>query len=308
MLKTSINRLQDELISLSRKALKTVIIDPDVKILDISVDSMLSPSFDSAIEKLFLIVHVKVNNSSMIRGDENRYKGSYKERVEGILDFHAKNIIPNTEVFLDIDGPDGLSVQKLIHIDDLLKKGQLSETSPIIVTARTYAIPYILIRGRHFIAPSPSIAQYLTSIINGSTVKVKRILDMFGGTGLAAKVLCKLGAPDRIVVLEKNLDALQKMREHILDPRVEFIRGDALTYEFAESFDLILADPYYEDVLDFLKKRLVEIMARTKLLMLVPGNVENVRWNNEVEKMLIDAGLSVGKYAVYSQVILEVSH
>jgi 16S rRNA G966 N2-methylase RsmD len=299
--------LHKELEGLCREAFKTVIIDPRVKILEISVESVFSPRFDSRTEKLLLIVHVKTNDAAILRGDQNSFKGSYKERVEGILDFHAKRIIDSSEVYLDIDGPDELSVQRLIPVSEFLESGQLSDKSPIIETAHSFSIPYILIRGRHFIAPSPAIAQYLKNILANSTFKVKRVLDMFGGTGLAAKILCKLGEPDRIVVIERDFEALQKMNEHIRDPRVEIIQGDAFTYKIEESFDLVLADPYYEDVLAFLEQRLMHIFARTKLLMLVPGNVGNVRWNNEVEKMLAIARLIVRKYTAFGQVILEVS-
>jgi len=307
MPKATLLHLYEELKGLCREALATVIIDPRVKILDIFVDSVFSPRFDSGKEKLILIVHVRTNDSAMLRGDQYIYKGSYKERVEGILDFHAKKIVDSSEVYLDIDGPDGQSVQRMIPVGEFLESGRLSDTSPIIETARSYSIPYILIRGRHFIAPSPAIAQYLRNITTKSAFRAKSILDMFGGTGLAAKLLCKLGEPDRIVVLEKDPDVLQKMNEHICDPRIEIIQGDAFTYKIEESFDLVLADPYYEDVLAFLKERLVEILARTKFLILVPGNVGNVRWNNEVEKMLAIVGLSVRKYTAFGQAILEVS-
>jgi hypothetical protein len=300
-------QLQRELCDVCREALRGVIVDPAVRVLDISIESFFSLRFDLETEKLLIIVNVKTNDPSMLRGDTDRYKGSYKERVEGILEFYARRSFPDSEVYLEIDGPETSSVQRLIPVGDFLKSGRLAHSSPIVRVAQSFSMPYILVRGRHFIAPSPAIAQYLTKLANRPEIPAKTVLDLFGGTGIAAKILCKVGDPDRVVVVEKDPDAVRKMKEHILDPRVELTLADALTYPINESFDIAIADPYYEDVVKFLQRKLEAIFSHTKLLVLVPGNVGDTVWNAEVERILKSSGLRIGKFIAFGQVILEVS-
>jgi len=307
-LKVDHANLHRELSELCRRALETIIIDPGVQVVDVSVDSTASLRFDSSVEKLLITVRVQTNDSSMLRGDPDSYRGSYKERVEGILDFHAKKILTNSEVYLQIDGPAPPSVQRLIPVVEFLESARLSDTSPIVKTAQSYSIPYILIRGRHYIAPSPAMAQYLAEFLHRSGPRAKRVLDLFGGTGLAAKIMCSLGRPDRVVVVEKDADALRKMREHVLDRRVEMILGDAFAYQINEPFDVVIADPYYEDVIRLLNEKLNSILARTDVLVLVPGNVGDVIWNSEVERVLASSGVHIKKFAAYGQAIFEVTH
>jgi 16S rRNA G966 N2-methylase RsmD len=296
--------LESELIRICEVALKSIIIDPEVDIQDVSVRSVHSARFDSFRDKRIFIVDIKTNDSSMVRGDSNQYKGSYKERVEGALDSYAKSVDPEFEVHVEIEGPSTRSVERFVRVEDLIDSGRISEHSPIVQTARRFGIPGILIRGRHLIAPSPTIAAYLDSLSQKGAFR--NVLDLFGGTGLAARVLCERANPDRVTVVEQNRARLERMKEYIKDDRVEFINGDAFTYQIKAS-DLILADPYYEDALRFLDAQLDAIVNNAKLFVFVPGDVQDIRWNNEVEERLRKTGASVQKMEKFGQVLFEVA-
>jgi hypothetical protein len=292
-----------ELVRVCKNVLKSIVIAPGVEIVDISVTSFRSPRFDSFQAKTTFVVTIATNDASMVRGEPAFYKGSYKERIEAVLDFHAKAMLPDCDVHLEIDGPNQGSVERMIPIDLLTSSGRLSGASPIVETARRFSIPEILLRGRHFIAPSPTIALYLDSLLQKEPVRTA--LDLFGGTGLTAAVLCTDGNPDRVRVIEKERAHLEKMKEHLKDKRVEFVLGDSFSCELGR-YDLVVADPYYEDAMRFLDMRLDAILDSARVFLFVPGKLEDVGWNAEVESKLRSAGTTVRKWDSFGQVLFDV--
>jgi len=280
-----------------------VLIAPSVEILDISVNSFRSARFDSVQEKAIFVVTIRANDASMVRGDADSYKGSYKERIEAVLDFHAKAMFPDCEVHLEIDGPNTGSVERMIPVEQLTRVGRLSSASPIVETARRFSIPDVLIRGRHFIAPSPAIALYLDSLLQKEPIRTA--LDLFGGTGLTAAVLCAKGNPERVKVVEKERAHLEKMKEHLKDRRVEFFLGDSFSCKLGR-YDLVVADPYYEDAMRFLALRLDAVLESARVFLFVPGKVEDLRWNAEIERKLRSTGSTVHKWDAFGQVLFDV--
>ena len=297
--------LEAELAELCREALKLIVLDPNTRIVSVVARSFRSVRFDSPQERTIYVITVTTNDRTMVTGAVG-YKGSYKERLEGLLDYVAKRESPLAEVHIDIEGPESESTQKLLDVEELIAAGKVDCNSPVVMTARNFDIPNILVRGRHVIAPSPAIAKYLSVLLEEEGQQVGSVLDLFGGTGLAAKVVCKLGDPSRVVVVEKDPRNLRLMREHVHDQRVAFVLGDAFTYEVAEEFDLAIVDPYYEDVLEFIRLRLDSILERTRIVLLVPGNVEDIAWNADVEGTLRDKGVRIGRFEAFGQVVLDV--
>src|SRR5260370_26166306 len=116
------------------------------EILGIDVKAVTTKRFDSAKEQPCYIVRLQTENASLLRGDGNRFKGSYKERIEGILDFLIKRADPNAGVHLEIVGPNPTTVDTLVEIDHLLRSAQLPDDAPLAVAARTYGMPYVLFR------------------------------------------------------------------------------------------------------------------------------------------------------------------
>lgn len=298
-----INTVRNELIRVCKEMLESVVVAPDVQIRNVSVEYLRTARFDNVQEKPIFIVSVHTNDSTMVRGDPNLYKGSYKERIEGTLDFYAKELIPSCEVHLDIYGPNKRSVERLISVAELMQAGRLSAESPIIETAHCFSMPDILIRGRHIIAPSPTVANYLELLLKTETIS--SALDLFGGTGLTAKAICSVGNPERVTVVERDPAHMERMRRHLSDERVKFVLGDAFEYKFSE-YDLIVADPYYEDAIRFLDLRLGDIINSSRIFVFVPGKIEDLRWNNEVEQLLKRTGARVKRWQCFGQVLFDV--
>jgi SAM-dependent methyltransferase len=297
--------LDAELVQACKEVFQDIIIDPATRISRVDVKKISTDGFASNARTPRYIVRVRTNNASMLRGDVEVFKGSYKERVEGVLDFLAKRIDPKAEVHLEIIGPNPPTVESLVPIRTLIQSGRLRESSPIVATANTYHIPYALVRGRHLIAPNPAIAKVLSHLIVNGHQTIETVLDVFSGTGTAAKVVCHLGNPKKVVVVENDSLKVARMKKHIKDPRIQFLVADACELRLSEDFDLVTADPYYEDVPRFLKLQLSQIAKRAKIFLLVSGGVENVQWNRDIRRALRNIGLKTKEHVAFGQMILE---
>ena len=300
--------MKDQLASVCRQALPSILLDPSVRIFDIEVIPLTSSRFDSAEPKTNYLVSIKTNDASMVRGRARSLKGSYKERLEAILDNYAKHATIPATVFVEIRGPESNSVERLLLISELILAGNLSSFSPIVRAAERNDIKYIQIRGRHLIAPSPAIAEFLESYIQDHKRHVRSVLDLFAGTAVATKVICRVGEPQNVVVVDNDQAKIEHCRRHVSHSSVQFSITDAMTYPLTEPIDLVVADPYYEDVEEFLNRQLGSITRFAQTFLLVPGNIEDRVWNDRIVTLLERAGFIVTDHALYGQVILEATH
>lgn len=299
--------LKSELVQLCRKALTPITLDPGIRILNVEVESLISARFGFEKPERYYLVSIDTNDASMLRGKARSLKGSYKERLEGILDHYAKRLDPTTSVFVEVRGPESNSVERLIPLPEMMLTGKLSDASPIVRAAKANQIQYIQIRGRHLIAPSPAIAEFLETYGRNKAADIRSVVDLFAGTAVATKVLDRVAHPERVTVVENDPAKLENCRRHVRNPVVEFLLADAMSYSFENRVSLVVADPYYEDVEEFLKRQLKKMAARVDSLLLVPGNVEDRIWNDRMARMLRQAGYQVQEHALYGQVILEAS-
>ena len=288
-----------------RQALKEIILDPSVDISGVTVTKLSTDRFDSTKPKPCYIVTVRTNNATALRGGSDPFKGSYKERIEGILDFWIKRTDPGADAHLEILGPNSRSVDRLLPIESVIRSNRISRRSPILLTAEEYKIPYILTRGRHLIGPSPAVANVLATLIAQNGRTVERALDLYSGTGIAAKVVCRLAKPKQVIVVDSDPLKISRMKGHISDANVKFVVGDASRFPLRGRFDIVIADPYYENVLDFLGAQLDHITRCARTFLLVSGGVENLEWNRKILQTLTHHGLHTKPHIAFGQVILE---
>jgi hypothetical protein len=297
--------LKKELVRVCAESLTSILLDPSVKVLGIDVSEFTTARFGNEEPARYYIVSLDTNDASMLRGAARSLKGSYKERLEGVLDAHAKRCAPSNTVYVEIRGPESNSVERIIPIPEILRSGKVSKTAPIVRTAERYGISYIQVRGRHLIAPSPAIAQFLERYAVERAAEMKTIIDLFAGTAVASKVVCRVGKPEKVVVVENDRVKLENSRMHLSDDRVEFVLGDAMSYTFPQKVDLVVADPYYEDVEKFLHLRLKNMVRHVANLVIVPGDVQDRVWNARMSDLIGGAGYSITEHSLYGQVILE---
>jgi hypothetical protein len=297
--------LKDELKILCEEILRSIVLDPAVRVHQVSVSEFTSTRFDSSQPRAYLIVRIDTNDASILRGAARSLKGSYKERIEGLLDTHAKRSDPLSSVHVEIRGPESNSVERLVPLADMLRTGRLSRSSPIVQTAEKYKIGYIQIRGRHLIAPSPAIAQFLEERTSAGSNKWKTVVDLFAGTAVATKVLCRLRSIKAVFVVDNDPVKIHNCELHVDDKRASFLTEDAMSYRFPGDTDLVVADPYYEDVERFLHVQLPAMAAQVATILLVPGNVEDRVWNERMSALVSKAGYVIHEYSLYGQVLIE---
>jgi predicted RNA methylase len=286
--------------------LREIILDPGVRVFDIRVRTVVTTRFESAKEQVCYIVEAKTNDASLLRGDTALFKGSYKERVEAVLDVIVKRADPNAWAHLEILGPSPPSVERVIPITRLLKSGQLREDSPLVVTAKTYGLRYALIRGRHFVGPSPAIARTIEQLIGDEGCRPESVLDLFAGSGIASIVVCRYTSPKMVLAIERDRAKISRLQRYLAKSRARCLAADACKVALPKRlFDLVVADPYYEDALVFLQHHLRWIARYARRFLMVSGGIEHAQWNGAVERMIRSAGLKPRVRRVFGQVILD---
>jgi hypothetical protein len=253
------------------------------------------------------VVTINTNDATLIRGAVAGYKGSYKERLEAVLDRVVKDVDPNSTAYINIAGPETGTVDRLIPIRSFIQNRKLSSSAPIVRTAKQNGIEYIQIRGRHLIAPSPAIAEFLERYALRHSGNIRRVADLFAGTAIATKVLLRTAHPEKIVLVENDPMKITGIRQHINHKSVEILEADALEFSFVDTYDLAIADPYYEDVGSFIDRQIDNLRRSVRVLLLVPGNIEDRLWNAKVCSRLESFDYRVVSHELYGQVIFEAS-
>jgi len=298
--------LINELKTLCREALQQITLAPSIEIRDVEVDVIDSPRFGSEAPRRSYVVRICTNDAAMVRGAVAAFKGAYKERIEAILNHEVTQAEPEATAYVEIEGPEMGTVDRLIGVQSFIQNKKLSSSSPIVRTAARYNIGYIQIRGRHLIAPSPAIAEFLENYAARNVNSIRSAIDLFAGTGIASKVLLRIARPEHMVLIENDPQKIRAIRRHIKENQVEIRETDALGFSFNQHYDLAIADPYYEDVHSFLTAQLENLRSFVNVFLLVPGNIEDRLWNDSVLSRLEEANYNVIPHQLYGQVIFEV--
>jgi ribosomal RNA adenine dimethylase len=296
--------ISERLLETCRQILEEITLAPSIEIGDIDLEVLRSPRFDSEKPTTSYVITVNTNDATMVRGAVASYKGSYKERIEAVLDHVVREVDPNGHAYVNISGPESETVDRLLSIRSLVDAKKLLPTAPIVRTAKENGIDYVQVRGRHLIAPSPAIADFIEQYVFRHPDETRTVADLFAGTAVATRVLLRRANPQKIVVIDNDPQKIRRIRKQLQDSRVTILQGDALRWSIGK-FDLAIADPYYEDVFEFVDKQIENIRRKVRVLILVPGNVEDRTWNASVQERLESSHFTVFSHEMYGQVILE---
>jgi tRNA G37 N-methylase Trm5 len=182
----------------------------------------------------------------------------------------------------------------------------LHNDSPLVVTARKYGLRYALIKGRHFVGPSPAIAKVVEQLVDSRGYKPESVLDLFAGSGIASVVVSRYTTPKTMLVIEKDPAKIWRLKRHLVKSGARYVAGDSRSVALPKrAFDLVIADPYYEDALLFLRYQLGWIARYARRFLMVSGGIEHAKWNRAVDRALRSAGLRPKVHQAFGQVILE---
>lgn len=274
---------------------------PDVHVSRISVETMSSARFISSTPAPYYVVTITTDNPAALRGSDALYKGSYKERIEAVLQ-RAVSSDNNVIVHVDIVGRRSGSLDRWMTVRSLVASGAASADSPIVRTAHAYSIPSVQYHGRHLVGPSPAVAEVVRRHVEG-TGTPRKVLDLFAGTGIVTAVVTKSGQPDKIVLVDRDPDKLKKLESHFKMPQLCCVAADARVFSLEERFDLIVADPYYEDATAFWDNWEAVAPPLVGHFIFVSGNVEDVAWNRQLATRLRRAGWRMKRETLFGQVV-----
>lgn len=284
----------------AERILADLILDPSTAVTDVEVRLVSTARFDSDTPRTLHLVTVHTTDASMVLGAVAAYKGSYKERLEGALTHLLRRQGSRDQVAVDVVGPWGDSITRLVPIGSMVGRGFLSEASPIVTAARAHGIPHILIRGRHLLGPSPAVMHAVEEEVE--TYQPNSVLELFAGTGIGSLACVSRRPEARIVAVESDPVHAEGLRRS-LAPSATVVEADAFTWVPDRRYDLVIADPYYEAAIDFLVARGSELRKWAVRLLFVGGNIEHVSWNDSIERHLRDHGFEPRRYPAFGQVV-----
>ena len=232
---------------------------------------------------------ITTNNRSMIMGEPGNYKGSYKQIIESLTEYMLSQKGIRRRVRLDIVGDNG-PIHRLIPVGTALSHGLIEKSSPVFLTATRYSIPHILIRGPHIEGPNPELAELVDDTLSSG----QKMLDLFAGTGLVAKIALRRNATE-IVSLDMNTaNTLAIMfRTSNRSSKFSFLQEDAFGFDVQEDFDLVVADPDFEDSLRVAAEIAPRLKDKCKKMILCHGYIEDRAWNRRVRKKLAESASKV---------------
>ena len=262
--------LSTVLINKCDSLLKEIVLDPIKRDYQIYCEKRYSEDWKTGLKTVVYILKVYTSYPISVSGEPGGYKGFYKERIEAILNdivsFYRTETLQSkaileifpSEVEKDV-------IESIVPLDkaynSIIKRG-----SPVLEVAKKYDIKYILVRGRHLVGPNPGLVQVVENICEKESIK--SALDLFTGTGIIPIVLHRYKVPNITCVDNgKHFDVVKKTLN--IPDGIKCIKKNAFHFLICEDYDLIIADPYYEDSFDFLNKRILDIYQNTKHFVFV---------------------------------------
>lgn len=269
------------------KMLKKIVLNPDKRDYQIECTKISTANWGTGRDTVAYLLKIHTAYPITISGEPGGYKGFYKERVEAVLNHIAslyqeedQSVEVTVEVVPTDDHHDNL--ESLVPIDKA-RKEIISEGSPLDKVASKFDIPYVLVRGRHLVGPNPGLLRVVEKICQKATPK--SALDLFSGTGIISRFLKSQGV-ESITCVDKggHFDTLKGVLEKL--PGITCVKEDAFHFRIPQVFDLIVADPYYEDAINFLNTKAKEIFANTGIFVFVCGGVEHEYQRDQCKELI----------------------
>lgn len=251
--------------------LKEIILDPDKRDYRIEYKKQLTKDWKTGLDIIVHILQVHTSHPMSISGEPGGYKGFYKERIESVLNhivsLHQTETLP-TKAILEVIPSEVCKddLESLVPLGKAYNNHIIKNGSPVLEVINNYHLEYVLIRGRHLVGPNPGLVHLVEQICEENPPE--SALDLFSGTGIIPIVLERYKVPD-ITCVDKGLhfDTIKKALK--TTKGIKCVTEDAFSFPISHSYSLITADPYYEDALDFLNKRIEEIYQNTNIFIFV---------------------------------------
>jgi len=253
-----------------RSLLNDIVLDPDKR--DHSVDCKLGCAQDwrTGLETATYAITIRTAYPISTTGEPGGYKGFYKERIESVLN-HIAAFYRTQDRLSKVTVEIVPTKSTADHLESLIPLPKacnniITNNSPVLAIAKKYDVKYVLVRGRHLVGPNPALVTTIEQLCAQSSIQ--SALDLFSGTGIVSIVLKKKQVP-YVTSVDNGQHFQTVMQDLNTLGGIHCIAADAFTFPFSRPYDLIVADPYYEDALTFLNKRIMDIHHSTNVFVFV---------------------------------------
>jgi hypothetical protein len=201
-----------------------------------------------------LVIGMQTNNRALLLGQFVYFsppamRGFHVEYLTARLEtlFRSKCFPGVGELFIHLDVsqvPNSKqSPYTLLPLRKAISAGILTDDSRLAQHMHRYRLSHVLLAGSEISGPSSAMIEIVEEVCR--TKRIKTCLDLFSGTGALSRVAATNGASLIVAVDLLPLDFDQALDEPASS--VKRVTADAWLYEPEQSFDLLLADPFYDD-------------------------------------------------------------
>ncbi len=279
--------LQNILTNACNSLLKEILLDPNKRDYKVELKEQNGQDWRTGLKTITYAFKVYTSYPISVSGEPGGYKGFYKERVESVLNHIASlyqtkdtllkvivEIVPS-EAYEDV-------LESLIPLDKAYQS-IIKDGSPVLEVLKKYDMKYVLVRGRHLVGPAPGLVQIVENICDAQPVQ--SALDLFSGTGIIPVVLHRYKVAS--ITCVDNGKHFDIVRQTIgAYQGINCISEDAFRFPISDHYDLIVADPYYEDAFNFLDKRIRDIYQNTTTFVFVCCGAEDEHLRSQCKAIL----------------------
>jgi hypothetical protein len=220
-------------------------------------------------------------NARLLNGNRNLYGGPRQKLLERRMFDALRRKLGVDRVRLQITSPTPLEHMDFgpqerkrlvrVSLEDAVVRRLIIPRSTLGRLVQDLELPFILMRNERVLGPSLALAAALERIAPDLPFG-GRVLDPFAGTFLTAHLLAR-SRPDVQVISFDKLENDKGLGSH-----------DAFEYQPKRSFDLVVIDPLYQDILTYAREVLPKL--NTHLAIVITGDTCDIGWNDAAMRLL----------------------
>lgn len=298
-----LERIEAELAAEFRALVDGMILDPEFEYEVDSVEAVERRStFPTDIDVLF-VLHVKTNNRAQLLGqatpfEQGDYKGFYNNLYGGWLTKHLQNEFTlNFRYYVDVNAVLAVDhceqFDREITLETALQEHIVREDSRLAEKMSEYGLDSLVLGGGTLVAgPQPGPIETIERLFE--KYDIDAVLDLFCGSGAFTKVALQQGA-STVTCLDLNLaSARENLRE--CREQVRFKETDAFDFTPERRYDLVLVDPYFHLLPEFIKEQYPTLSTAADMILVTAGFRGDSYWIEAVRD-------DVRRYSTTTEVI-----
>lgn len=272
-----------------QRILRKLILDPDFNFSVEAINFMMKKDFLGLSKYVVIYARIRTNNRPLLLGQFryfpiNGLRGFHNNWIEGHLTgFINEKFKVATKYFVHIDVfpyEDLNYTYKYVPLERAIANGILPKKSPFVKMMEKYNVKYVLLAGS--IVSGPSLDSMLVVEDTLRKNKIKTVLDLFCGTGSLTKIALSNGAKKATCVDVTTEIARANLNE--FRDRVNIIEKNMFNYkpQDGENYDLIIADPFFDDGLNFVELLAPVYAGKGKIFMMTVSFIEDIFWRKTI--------------------------